>query len=103
MAVGRRVRSLLGRDVAAGARAVLDHEWLAEKLLHLAADDAREHVAGAARRERDQKVDRLGRIIGRERRRQRQQHGGKSGSERDEFFEHRSSRAVRLTNRGSAS
>src|SRR5262249_28371170 len=42
-----------GCDVAAGARPVVDHEWLAEDLLELAAEDAREHVARAARREGD--------------------------------------------------
>ena len=39
--------------VAAGARPVVDHEWLAEDLLELAAENAREHVARAARREGD--------------------------------------------------
>src|SRR5262249_39548677 len=52
-AVGRRVGDGLGCDVAAGARAVIDHERLAEDLLELAAEDAGKHVARSARREGD--------------------------------------------------
>src|SRR6516164_1022666 len=51
VAVGRRVGDGLGCDVAAGARAVIDHERLAEDLLELAAEDAGKHVARSARRE----------------------------------------------------
>src|SRR5262249_19833366 len=55
----------LGCDVAAGARPIVDHEWLAEDLLELAAEDAGEHVARAARREGDDEGHGPRGIIGR--------------------------------------
>ena len=49
VAVGRRLRRRLERDVAVRAGPVLDHEALAERLGELLRDDARDDVGGAAR------------------------------------------------------
>ena len=59
VAVGRRLRDRLGRDVAAGARLALDDERLAERLGKLLGDEARRGVARPARREADQHAHRL--------------------------------------------
>ena len=48
VAVGRGARDLAGRDRAAGAAAVLDHDLLAERRAHGIGDDARHHVVAAA-------------------------------------------------------
>jgi hypothetical protein len=48
IAVGRGVSDRIGADVAARAAAIVDDELLAGKLGQLLADDAREHVRGAA-------------------------------------------------------
>ena len=50
-----------GRGRAVRARTVLDDDRLAEHLLQLARDVARDHVGGAARRKADQPADRAGR------------------------------------------
>src|SRR5262249_7991451 len=64
VAVGRRARDGLGRDVAGAARAILDHERLVEDLFQLLADDAGEHVARPAGRESDDERDRAGGVVG---------------------------------------
>ena len=48
MAVGGRLHDCLGGDIAAGARTVLDNEWLAEPLRQPLADQARNDVGDAA-------------------------------------------------------
>src|SRR5512132_17515 len=63
VAVRRSVGDGLSRDVAACARPVVDHERLAEDLLELAAEDAREHVARPTRREGHDEGHRPRRII----------------------------------------
>src|SRR6185503_11875914 len=57
-------------------RLVLDDEWRAENFLHLLADDAREHVARAPRRERHHQRDRMIGVSGKRgtHRHQRRQH-----------------------------
>ena len=64
MAIGRRVRHHLGRDVAAGAWPVVDDDRLAQNLFELAREDTSEDVARAARRECEHHGDWAGRIIG---------------------------------------
>ena len=51
VAVRRRPHDRLGADIGAGARPVLDDEWLAEPLRQPLADQARDDVGPAARRE----------------------------------------------------
>jgi hypothetical protein len=51
VAVGRRLRRHLHADEAARSALVLDHERLAEVLLQLGRDRARDDVAAAAGRE----------------------------------------------------
>ena len=63
VAVGRRLRHHVGADRAAGARPVLDHHGLAELLSDLLHHDARDDVARAARAERHDRRDGLGRPI----------------------------------------
>jgi hypothetical protein len=50
----------VGADIAAGAGLVLDHDRLADGVLQLRADEARQDVRGPARRERHDDPDRLG-------------------------------------------
>ena len=59
VAVGRGFRRHVGAEAAARAGAVLDHDRLAEHLLHVLAGDARDEVGVAARRERHDQPDRL--------------------------------------------
>ena len=87
VAVGRRMGDRIGRDIAAGAGPVLDDERHAEQLLHLLADDAGEHVARAAGRERHHQRDRPARIVGRARRRGPSQ--GQTGRQHGEARETR--------------
>ena len=81
VAVGLGVRERVGRDGAAAAGLVLDHELVAEPLAQLHRCDARQEVDAAARRERHQHADRPRRIgrggflaERRKRRRERGQH-----------------------------
>ncbi|MCE2949313.1 MAG: hypothetical protein LXA50_19885 [Betaproteobacteria bacterium] len=62
VAVAAGARHDLGRDGAAGAAAVVDHELLSEFVAQPLADDAREQVGGAARCERHQEAHRLLRV-----------------------------------------
>ena len=85
VAVGRAARGLARADVAAGARPVLDHDVLSERLAHALADEARHDVVAAARRERHHQRDRprginVGalRVHGEHRRYQRQQGEGRA-------------------------
>ena len=68
VAVGRRLRDRVGADIAAGARAVFHDDRLAERLRHLVADRARQHVGEPAGRERRDHADRTVGIILRQRR-----------------------------------
>jgi hypothetical protein len=61
IAVGRRARHLPGRDRAAGAAAVLDHDLLAERRSHGIGDDARHGVVAAACGVGDDESDGAGR------------------------------------------
>ena len=63
VAVRLGVGHALGAGHAAGAADVLDHHLLAEQFAHPRADDAAEHVGRAARRKRDDHVDRAGRVV----------------------------------------
>jgi hypothetical protein len=62
VAVGRRLRDRVHRDVAAGARLVVDHHGLAAARRQEGAENARAQIGDAARRGRHDDVDRLGRI-----------------------------------------
>ena len=62
VAVGRRARDRLGRDVAAGARLVLDDELLGELLGQRLRDQARQDVDRLAGRKTDHHAHRLCRI-----------------------------------------
>ena len=67
VAVGRRFRFVFGRDHAAGAGAVLDHDRLAENFRHFLRHDPRGDVGAAAGAEADQHLDRpvgIGRVLG---------------------------------------
>ncbi len=59
VAVGRRHRDLLGRDRAAGAAEILDHDGLPERRLHALGNQPRGGVGRAAGREADHELDRL--------------------------------------------
>ena len=59
VAVGRRFRDRVGRDVAAGAWTVLDDHRLAEGFAELGAEHAGKHVDRAAGDEGDDDADRL--------------------------------------------
>jgi hypothetical protein len=59
VAVRRRRRDVARTDGAAGARAVLHDDRLVERLAELLGDDARNDVAGAARRLGHDQMDRL--------------------------------------------
>ena len=59
MAVGRRVRDLLGADDASRGDAVLDDERLAERFRELRRDQARYQVAGATGTRGDHDTHRL--------------------------------------------
>ena len=65
VAIRGRMRDGFGREIASGTRTVLDHERRTKQLLHLLADNAGEHVARSARRERHHQRDGAARIIGR--------------------------------------
>ncbi len=58
----------LGRDVAPGAGAVIDHHGLFQFLVQLLPDDPGQHVAGSTGRECNEQPQGLGRISGRPRR-----------------------------------
>ena len=60
VAVRRRAHDRLGADIAAGARPVLDDEWLAEPLRQPLADQARDDV-GRRRRRQSRRSMRTGR------------------------------------------
>ena len=80
--LGDEVRAEIGR----GARLVLDHDRLADQLLHLLPDEAREEVGPAAGRIRHDQMDRLvgiglregGRLRARRRRARRARYGERS-------------------------
>src|SRR5215831_3463422 len=81
-------------DLAGGARAVVDHDRLAEDLLELAGENAREHVARPARRVSNDQRHRPRRII-------RRRGGGRAAREQREgdaedrqSRQHRSSAAL---------
>jgi len=57
-AVGRGLGDRVGADIAARARAVLDHDLLAETGAELLRDDPRDDVGAAAGREGDDQADR---------------------------------------------
>ncbi len=59
--VGFRLGDRVVAEIAAGARAIVDHELLAEAIRQAAAERARQHVEAAARRERH---DHTHRVIG---------------------------------------
>ena len=63
VAVLGRVGDQFVADRASRAGLVLDHDRLAELLLHALPDDAADDVGAAARPERDDQADRLGRIV----------------------------------------
>ena len=73
VAVRRRTGDRGRADVGPRARPVLDHERLAEPLLELRRDEARDHFHAAARTGRHHDRHRVRRIILRARRRRRQQ------------------------------
>ena len=58
VAVRRRAHDCFGGDIAAGARPVLDDEWLAETLRQRLTDQACKEVRRAARRLADDQVHR---------------------------------------------
>ncbi|MNT05345.1 hypothetical protein D3C72_1399600 [compost metagenome] len=62
VAIGRRLRQRLDRDIAAGSRAVFDNECLVETLAQLLGVQAGEQVGRAARREAHVHPHRLVRI-----------------------------------------
>ncbi|CFW04156.1 Uncharacterised protein [Bordetella pertussis] len=78
IAVGFGGGDLLGADVAAGARTVVDHDRLAQRGRYLVGDGARQDVVGAARAIRNDQRDGASRVIGGKRAAgaQRQRHGG---------------------------
>ena len=59
VAVGRRAQHLAGRDIAAGAGLVVDHDRQAAALGQLLRQDAGDDVAAAARRKTDQQAELL--------------------------------------------
>jgi hypothetical protein len=61
IAVGRTLRQRIGRDVARGAGAVLDHDRLAEPVLQLRAQHARDDVGRPAGGKAHQHANRFGR------------------------------------------
>jgi len=61
--VRRRIRNGRGRNVAAGADAILDDDRLAEPLLKFGSDCAHHDVGAAAGRESDDEGDRSGREL----------------------------------------
>jgi hypothetical protein len=63
VAVGLRAHGGLHADRAARARSVVDDDGLAQRIRHFLRDDARHDVGAAARRERHDHPDRLGRIL----------------------------------------
>jgi hypothetical protein len=63
VAVGRRFRRIVDRDVAAGPGAVLHHHLLAEEIAHRLLQDARRRVGAAAGLEPDDDGHRLVRVV----------------------------------------
>ena len=63
VAVGRRLRDLIGADIAARAHPVVHHELLAQQLSHLRAHDARDGVGRTTGGEGDDHANRFGRIF----------------------------------------
>ncbi len=63
VAVGRRFRDDVGAEIAGGAAAVVDDDRLAELRRQRLDDDARNDVGAAARRIRDDELDRPGGIV----------------------------------------
>jgi hypothetical protein len=59
VAVGRLLGDVVVRQVAAGAALVVDDHRLAQRLLHRLLDGARQRIGAAARRKRDDDLDRL--------------------------------------------
>ena len=86
VAVGVAARDGLGRERAGKAGLGLDHDRLAEALLHLVAEDAGDDVDVAARREALQELDEAVRIVllRQRRRRKPDQHRDR----RDEPLDH---------------
>src|SRR5262245_27725331 len=82
IAVGRRAHDRLGRDIGAGARPILDNEWLAQPLLQPLSDHARADVSGAAGGETDDDAHRPRRIGLRAR---HARHGYQHGSARGQL------------------
>ena len=81
IAVGRRLGDRIDPDGAAGARPVVDHDRLAETLLEMRLQGARQDVGAAAGREGHDQADRLGGIrLGR---RRNTREGGEAGRQRD--------------------
>ena len=80
VAVRSRTHDGLGGDIAAGARPVLDHEWLAEPLGQPLTDQPREDVVRAAGSKTDDDAHRPGRPGLRPRQpRNRRECGSRSG------------------------
>src|SRR5262249_44612808 len=77
VAVGRRARSELGRDIAARAGPVVDDDLLPPFVGKALTDDAREDVRAAPRRVGHQHAQRLGREVLRARR-QREKDAGRA-------------------------
>ena len=101
VAVGLRARDLAGRDAAAGAAAILDHDLLAERRAHPVGDDARHGVVAAARRVGNDQGDRAGRIVlrkrgrgERDRRQGKRPTGGPASGHRHAFTVPASSRSI---------
>src|SRR5690349_11949062 len=63
VAVGRAARDDLGSDVSASAGTIVDYYRLAEALRKAGGDNARHGVAGATRRETEDKADRPGWVL----------------------------------------
>ena len=62
MAIGHRTRDGLGRNDAAAARLVVDHDGLSQELAHVLCEHPRERVRGAAGGRGHHELDGSGRI-----------------------------------------
>ena len=62
IAVGRRARGQLGRDIAAGAGTVVDHDLLAQRVAHFGRDQAHRDVHARAGCKADEDAHRFGGI-----------------------------------------